>query len=235
MIHRLTIIYFVVILTEVVSQSGRGRNGSACSTGNCAKQDNLFLLVFGITIGVLLLMGCFVLMILCCFGQICTRKSSSKEFPNRLTKEDIERSKQRQNELAIPIRIDNIFESGQWSSRYYRYGCCHGPFLHRIIFNIDQNTVRGNGTDDMGQFTLTGYISTELLTINMIKKYYSSIDDTQDTVGYETKIDLEWNDEKRTFEGKWFTHKYKNKGEGSYELVKVQQSIMNIREPYYYD
>jgi hypothetical protein len=223
MIHQLTIICFTVLITDVLSQNGK----RGCSTNECVIQDHMFLIVFGITIGVLLIFGCFAFVICCC-GKCSKRKSK------RLNGDDIENSDQTETEYAIPINIKNIFESGQWSSRFYRHGSFHGPFLHEIVFNINQNTLRGNGIDDIGRFTLIGNISTELFTIDMIKKYHSKIGYAQKNHGHEAKIDLEWNDETCAFEGKWFVHRYKHKNEGLYELVKVKQSFNNINEHYNY-
>jgi len=45
----------------------------------------------------------------------------------------------------------------------------HGPFQQGITFDIEQITLNGNGSDETGQFYLTGHISTESITINMIK------------------------------------------------------------------
>ena len=220
MIRHLTIICFIVLLVEVLSQGGGGGGGSICAGAwiECAKGTLLYMLeLFAISFCAVLLCGCI---------NWCIENRASKKDPNGVINKDLEKGEQTEHDLTVSISIDDIFQSGTWSSRYHQYNKWHGSFKHEIVFDIDQNMLSGHGKDIVGQYTLTGHISTELLTINMIKEYRLDTGDARENLGHEVKIDLKWNNRKRVFVGQWFVHTHKYQGEGQYELVKLQQQSM---------
>jgi hypothetical protein len=174
MIHRLTIICLIVILVEVLSQGGGSRSSSRSisrsSSNSRGGGGNLSGLTIFFIVSSSFLGACCSLF--CCgflIYAVCSKKDGRKRAANGHSKDF--NAKQIRNELIVPINTNDIFESGKWSSRYQQYSEWHGPFQLDIMFDIDQNTLSGGGTDDIGQFSLTGKISTELLTINIRKKY----------------------------------------------------------------
>jgi hypothetical protein len=228
MIHRLTIICLIVILVEVLSQGGGSRSSSRSisrsSSNSRGGGGNLSGLTIFFIVSSSFLGACCSLF--CCgflIYAVCSKKDGRKRAANGHSKDF--NAKQIRNELIVPINTNDIFESGKWSSRYQHYSRWHGPFQLDIMFDIDQNTLSGGGTDDIGQFSLTGKISTELLTINIRKKYILGTGNAEQNLGHEVDINLQWNNGIHTFVGKWSVHTHKYKGDDQYELVKVRKTI----------
>ncbi|CAF1339047.1 unnamed protein product [Adineta ricciae] len=130
----------------------------------------------------------------------------------RRTNESSNRSEQ---ELAVPLAEENIFQSGRWVSRYHQDGSWYSPHFQQINFSVIQDSLEGHGEDDVGRFNIIGHISNAALKMSMIKRYPSEAD------GYEVKIDLEWNSRQNAFVGKWFVHTNTYQDSDRFELKKV--------------
>jgi hypothetical protein len=102
---------------------------------------------------------------------------------------------------SIVSSSNNIFVNGIWSQRYSKDGVWHGPFKQKITFNSNTNTFKGQGENDVGQFTVSGTFSkhTNQIDINQLYKYGTG--NPQLNIGHQCRFQLTWNKGKRVFEG----------------------------------
>jgi hypothetical protein len=110
------------------------------------------------------------------------------------------------------------FESGLWSSRYYQYHSWHGP--HRLTLSFDSETYKaiGNGSDDVGTYTIEGIYSTKTYRIGLTKTYQKGTGDPKQNFGHNATIQLAWNTSQQQFVGKWSVQTSKYSGEDKFEL-----------------
>lgn len=102
-----------------------------------------------------------------------------------------------QHEQSVPS--NDIFKNGIWSNRCFEYGKWHGPFLHQIIFNSNDNTFNGHGEDHIGSFILTGSFSKEFQQINIVLSYNSNSSKLETDNQYQ--FQLIWNEKLSLFDG----------------------------------
>ncbi|UJR17236.1 hypothetical protein I4U23_004131 [Adineta vaga] len=121
----------------------------------------------------------------------------------------------------------NQFESGFWISQYYQYSSWHGPYQCSLKFDSEMSKVIGNGSDDIGQYTIEGIYSTKTNRMGLIKTYRKGTGDLRQNLGHNVIIQLSWNSSQHQFEGKWFvkTNKYSGQDKFEMKLKKNDQAI----------
>jgi hypothetical protein len=112
--------------------------------------------------------------------------------------------------------LDNIFPSGHWVSRYFQYEQWHGPHTFSLFFNHHELKVTGSGIDEVGAFSIDGIYSLNTRRIGLTKNYQKGTGNQSENLGHKVIIQLEWNIEKRQFEGKWYAHTNKYHGKNEY-------------------
>lgn len=124
------------------------------------------------------------------------------------------------NLMTTPIEKSswNPFESGFWSSRYYQYDSWHGPHRLSLSFDSESCTVTGNGSDDVGTYTIDGLFSIKTNRIGLTKTYQRGTGNPAQNFGHHVTIQMSWNDGQRRFEGKWSVQTSKYSGENKFEL-----------------
>ena len=118
---------------------------------------------------------------------------------------------------TVPYEKDH-FETGPWSSRYYQRGRWHGPHTLSLNFDRGMSTVQGQGTDDVGEYTVEGIFSTKNHRMALTKKYRAGTGDTSENFGHSVTLQLVWNPANEQFEGKWFIQTAKYRGEDKFQL-----------------
>ena len=110
------------------------------------------------------------------------------------------------------------FETGPWSSRYHQRGRWHGPHTLSLNFDRGMATVHGQGTDDVGEFSIEGIFSIKTRRMALTKKYRAGTGDSSENFGHSVTLQLIWNPANEQFEGKWFIQTAKYHGEDKFQL-----------------
>ncbi|CAF1354705.1 unnamed protein product, partial [Rotaria sordida] len=79
----------------------------------------------------------------------------------------------------------------------------HERYELSLLFDEEQNLVKGSGTDDVGCFTIVGIYSTRTLRMGLKKIYRAGTGNPRENLGYTVTIQLKWNSNTNQFEGKW--------------------------------
>ncbi|CAF4264554.1 unnamed protein product [Rotaria sp. Silwood2] len=116
----------------------------------------------------------------------------------------------------------NVFQSGCYNMCYYQYFKWHGPFLAQFEFN--ERIIRGNGSDDVGSFDITGSYSTDDNRMTLTKHYKRGTGDPRENLGHQVKIDLKWNEQEQQFDGQWIIRTTNYSGQDKFEL-KLKQHL----------
>lgn len=111
------------------------------------------------------------------------------------------------------------FQDGVWSFQYHQYKKWHGPYRMRLTFDRTLGTVTGQGTDDVGNFTIEGIFSSENLRLALTQSYVAGTGNPTENLGHTSTIQLTWNSIKNRFEGKWYVETSKYRGHGSFEMT----------------
>ncbi|CAF1121087.1 unnamed protein product [Adineta ricciae] len=212
-----TLAYSLFVLLKLSLPTAANKSHSFCATEACVIGQYEQSIVNAIMV----LIICSILWCILMF-YICVFTSQQKSRTNA-TSASVHNSidSATQNET----HADMMFESGQWISRYFQRGQWHRSYLHKIAFDMNQNTFVGYGNDDLGQFRTIGYISLTSSTINMTQTYVRVLHDQKIDLKHELTIELQWNGEQRVFVGKWTSESDGYEGKGSYELTKLQYQI----------
>ncbi|CAF3758372.1 unnamed protein product, partial [Rotaria magnacalcarata] len=121
--------------------------------------------------------------------------------------------------LPPQLLLEQIFINGVWLHRYYQYGLWYGPYQQRITFNTQNNMLDGNGSDNIGQFILSGTYSKHNRQINMIQAYQTGTGNSKLNIGHRCRYELTWNKEKRIFQGPiYVTFEETTVEDGLYEM-----------------
>ncbi|CAF1275059.1 unnamed protein product [Adineta steineri] len=86
--------------------------------------------------------------------------------------------------------------------------------------------VDGEGTDDIGAFTIDGIFCRQTQKLALTKIYKQGTGNMAENFGHKVTIKLIWNSNLNVFEGKWFIHTKKYRGEAKFEL-KYHQTTEN--------
>ncbi|UJR11169.1 hypothetical protein I4U23_015350 [Adineta vaga] len=121
------------------------------------------------------------------------------------------------------------FQTGIWSSRYQQHNRWHGPHQLALTFNTSMSRVDGEGTDDIGAFSIDGIYSFQTNRLALTKVYKPGTGNTTENYGHKVTIQLNWNATLNQFEGKWYIQTSRYRGEDRFEL-KFHQAIGLIDE-----
>ncbi|CAF4594569.1 unnamed protein product [Rotaria sp. Silwood2] len=198
------LILILVLLTSLVQcpggsgggrgSSGRSNRGSSRSSGRgstlcfsieCGPLELLFSLFV-----VIVLMGVLVCLVMAC----CYQCTSGK--PSQVNEDFI-----RQGSLNYHDYEKYPFETGIWSFRYYQYDKWHGPYRVSLTFDRSLGKVTGQGTDDVGIFTIDGIFSSENFRLALTQIYEAETGDPTENLGHTSTIQLTWNSNNNQFEG----------------------------------
>lgn len=116
------------------------------------------------------------------------------------------------------------FQTGVWSCRYQQHNRWHGPHQLSLAFNSSMSRVTGEGTDDIGAFTVDGVYSYETNRLALTKVYKPGTGNTMENFGHKVTIQLNWNAQSNQFEGKWYIQTNNYRGEDKFEL-KLNQPM----------
>lgn len=125
--------------------------------------------------------------------------------------------------MALPQTLkpevhDFIFQSGYWSSRYYRNQSWMGPHRISFVFDPQTNQVTGSGTDDQGTFDVTeGVYSPTTRRFGFTKTYRSDSSSVSPLPSAQI-IQITWDAEKKRFVGKWYDSTSYFKSDGDFEM-----------------
>jgi hypothetical protein len=162
----------------------------------------------------------FGLICVCCFCYACHQKDKGEPCQTNetfvaLNRRDVERG-------AKELYLNNAFQSGTCSCRYYQYGAWHGPHLLSLSFNDADMTIKGSGTDDVGTFTADGIYSKSTRRIGLTEHYQRGTGDPSQNLGHDVAIQVIYNAQRNQFEGKWYVQTHKYHGEGQIEFKFVE-------------
>ncbi|CAF0855693.1 unnamed protein product [Adineta ricciae] len=217
MFSLLTLGYFLFILLKLSLLTAANKSHSFCATESCVIQQYEQSIINAIMVLIICsILWCIIMFYIYVF-------TSQQKSRTNATSASVHNSidSATQNEPHVNI----MFESGQWISRYFQRGQWHRSYLHKIAFDMNQNTFVGYGNDDLGQFRTIGQVSLTSSTINMTQTYVRALHDKKMDLKHELTIRLEWNEEQRAFVGKWTSESNGYEGKGSYELRKLQYQI----------
>ncbi len=160
---------------------------------------------------------CIVVLVIICLCWDNTLHFSNEIFVNKVDKTSSE-TKMKDS--------DNIFLSGHWVSHYFHYEQWHGPHTFSLSFDHQKLKVTGRGIDDVGTFSIDGIYSLNTRRIGLTKKYQEGTGNLLENLGHTVIIQLEWNFEKRQFDGKWYVRTKKYHGEDRFELKFDRPTIV---------
>ena len=110
------------------------------------------------------------------------------------------------------------FQSGLWSCHYYQYGRWHGPHVSELSFDRKMFTVRGTGADDIGAYTIAGFLCSKKNRISLKKTYQIGTGNPRLNLGHDVIIRLVWNAQERQFGGTWSVKTSRYTGEGRFVM-----------------
>ncbi|UJR11122.1 hypothetical protein I4U23_015304 [Adineta vaga] len=190
-------------------RGGSRTGGSRCTGDDCNRAG----IIAGSVIG-----GIFGLLAII-FGSIfCYRRCKGK--PSRTNSVFVAKMPSDRNQPYSKAS----FQTGMWSSRYHQYNRWHGPHQLSLTFDSSMLKIDGNGTDDVGEFTITGLYSFQTNRMTLDKLYKSGTGNIMENFGHKVTIQLDWNAELNQFEGTWYVQTKKYRGEDKFEL-KLNQAI----------
>ena len=177
-----------------------------------------YILIFLVVIAII---GCCI-----CIGGLvfclAKRRSSGAGF-NRVPTAETNPAQEKTTAVSIPIKETeanetNLFPSGIWSGRYFQYDQWNGPSNFSLSFDSSSFTIDGRGSDDIGDFNLTGRYSTATKEIELLKKYQRNTGDESENFGHTVTIEVTWDGDKQLFLGQWYVDTDSYRDEDRYEL-----------------
>ncbi len=170
--------------------------------------------------------GLFAVICVTCAAIYCYR-----QFKRRSSFSNVERT------TSIPLEKTQTdekdpFQTGIWSSRYYQYNQWHGSHQFSLSFDSLTSNVNGEGTDDVGTFTIEGKFWLTTRQIELTKIYQQNTGNPLENFGHKVMIKLTWNATRDQFEGKWFVQTSNYRGEDKFELkfVKATEILIDNRK-----
>lgn len=181
----------------------RTSRGGTCTGEDCDKNAGI---IAGSVIG-----GIFAIVAVIFTTIFCVRRYRGR--PYRSNVDFISEGKN-----AASTYEKDHFESGPWSSRYYQKSAWHGPHALTLNFDRGMSTISGEGTDDIGDYTVEGVFSTETHRMGLTKSYRAGTGNPGENFGHTVTLQLVWNSANEQFEGKWFIQTARYRGEDKFQL-----------------
>ncbi|CAF2142539.1 unnamed protein product [Rotaria magnacalcarata] len=196
---RLCLIFDLLIIV-VWSQRGEGGGGGGRRGAGGAKECSVACKIAGYVALAIVLISFLITCIVWLMHLISriTRgkpKHKNTKFVNELS--------------VINLNLKNYFPDGDWSSLYYQSYDWHRPYRLSLKFNHQTSTVSGQGTDEVGSYTICGVFSSENLCMGLTKRYKLGTGNPSENLGHSVvTIHLTWNQARDQFEGKWLRFVY---------------------------
>ena len=171
-------------------------------------------IIVGSVIGGILFITCICCLCVVAFLGCCYCTGGR---PFRSNKTYVRTGLTMQNEIS-----NSIFRPGSFSGYYFNDGIWHGSEQFTLAFypQADQ-TVFGKGTDDKGTFIVNGTYSARTLRMAFDKQYQAGSADSVRNPNARSSIQVEWNPESQTFEGKYYVKTRTQQQEGKY-VIRVR-------------
>ena len=114
---------------------------------------------------------------------------------------------------------NTIFRPSSFSGYYFNDGAWHGPEQFTLAFypQADQ-TVFGKGTDEKGTFVVNGTYSPRTLRMAFNKQYQAGSVDSARNPNARSTVQVEWNPETQSFEGKYYVKTPTQQQQGKYAI-----------------
>ncbi|UJR12757.1 hypothetical protein I4U23_016931 [Adineta vaga] len=205
-----------VLAITIYCQGSRG-GGSSSGGSSSGGKYQAGTIAGGVTGGI------FGLLAIICGSILCYRRFKGK--PSKVNPEFVANKSSKQKEIYSKAQ----FQTGLWSSRYHQYNQWHGPHQLSLTFNSSTLAVDGQGTDDIGEYTVDGTYSYETNRLALTKVYKTGTGNPTENHGHTVTIQLDWNTEKNQFEGKWYIQTKKYRGEDKFEL-QLNQNLEQVSE-----
>ncbi|CAF0992986.1 unnamed protein product [Adineta steineri] len=175
------------------------RSSQNCTNGTCQQQDTI--------IGYTIAGSALIIFGIACYqiwwqGRPAHSNATYIDLPS--------------NEAEL--QESNHFISGFWSSQYYQYNIWHGPYQFSLLFDSETQKVTGNGSDDVGMYTIEGIYSTRTNRMGLIKTYKKGTGNPIQNLGHDVTIQVVWNSNQHQFEGKWYVRTNKYSGQDKFHL-----------------
>ncbi|CAF1173020.1 unnamed protein product, partial [Adineta steineri] len=213
------IILIIAVLTiSIYCQGGGGRRSRSrssrsfssyrsarnCTDSICQQQD---------TVAEYAIVGCVLII----FGIACyyIRRQGSPAHSNA-TYVDLPSNE-------VQLQESNQFISGVWSCQYYQYNIWHGRYRFSLVFDSETQKVTGNGSDNVGVYTIEGIYSSRTNRMGLIKTYQKGTGNPIQNLGHDVTIQVVWNSNQRQFKGKWYVRTNKYSGQDKFKL-KLKKS-----------
>jgi len=112
----------------------------------------------------------------------------------------------------------NLFVNGMYSGHYKQYGQSWPMKAFQMKFDSVKMSVSGDGSDCVGDYSISGIYSTETQRMQIHKTYVRGTGNPHENLGHTVKIRLQWNERKKQFEGPWYVKTYKYEGTGKWVI-----------------
>ena len=168
-------------------------------------------IVIGSVIGGILLIACICVL---CIVALLGCRYSAGGGPFRSNKAYVRAGLGLQNEMG-----DALFRPGAFSGYYFNNGVWRGSEQFTLAFypQADQ-TVFGKGTDEKGTFVVNGIYSPRTLRMAFDKQYQAGSMDSARHPNARSTIQVGWNPQTQSFEGKYYAKTATQKQEGKYTI-----------------
>ncbi|CAF0904105.1 unnamed protein product [Adineta ricciae] len=184
-----------------------GGSDSSCTGSDCSLITTVVFSIVG---------GIFALFVLIFGISYCVkryrglpRQTNALFVENQMSKTNCEHQK---CDLSI-------FKCGFWKSHYFQYGKWHGPCRFSLKFIDNSKTITGEGSDDVGKFTIRGVYSDQTGRLGLTKTYKKGTGNSSENLGHQVTIQLTWNQLNNRFEGTWYVQTSKYHGEDKFQLT----------------
>ncbi|CAF1374134.1 unnamed protein product [Rotaria magnacalcarata] len=96
------------------------------------------------------------------------------------------------------------FKDGRWQHQYWQNKQQFGIYTHVMTFDKKTKTLYGRGTDNVGDFTLSGRFDPSQGYIHMVQKYIINSGNSKLNMGHVCIYELHWMNTSKSFDGEIF-------------------------------
>lgn len=117
---------------------------------------------------------------------------------------------------------ESHFPSGMWRGYYHQYSRDHSLFAFQLEFDAGRNTIRGEGHDEVGRYSIDeGYYNRRNGRLCFTKKYQKDVgsNTNSENLGHEVEYSGALQGSAAAgVRGQWFVATYKYRGEGVFHI-----------------
>ena len=203
--------------------------------GNNSSSNDLSSVVF-------IIFGIPFIIICCCCVYCCTKKDDDKlhgaissepySEPPKATKwlesdehtyiDIINQDPKHQEEGRLDTfsQQESVFMSGKYGGFYAQYTKTH--YIPRFTLNFEDGNVSGQGYDNVGSYNITGRYNDNNKRMALTKTYIHGTGNPNENMGHNVYLRLQWNEQSKRFEGKWYVKTIYYKGSGMWYIYKCE-------------